>query len=138
MNSQSSLPCDTRGLHTTDIFTQLFSSCTCKKPQTRQDEVYTTFRGKMTLQITTKTFQTLWEVFSFFLKLIYVLCQCKKHQCSCCSVCSQNNAYVFFLLYVVRLQFFSFGWLCQPRCTQVTSTRTMVFCTLCLAQVSGS
>lgn len=64
--------------------------------QTRGDEVYTTFRGKMSLQITTKTFQTLWEVFSFFLKLIYVLCQCKKHQCSCCSVCSQNNAYVFF------------------------------------------
>lgn len=68
--------------------------------QTRGDEVYTTFRGKMSLQITTKTFQTLWEVFSFFLKLIYVLCQCKKHQCSCCSVCSQNNAYGFFFFFM--------------------------------------
>lgn len=43
---------------------------------------------------------THWEVFSFCLKLIYVLCQCKKHQSSWCSASSQNNAYVFFFFFM--------------------------------------
>lgn len=108
MNSQSSLPRDTQGLHTIDRVTQLFSSSSCKKPQTRRDEVYTTFRVKMSLQILQKYSRHSGKFlsYSFCLKLIHILCHCKKYQCSWCSVCSQNNAYIFFLPYIIRLQFF--------------------------------